>query len=95
MYLPREIWYNIFEYDLTYKSLYDNVMNEIILRYADGKWWIKRLAPYVYGSRIYYDGEWSSRERRELCFLSRSTDLYGARQYFNLKDVLLQIKYNK
>ena len=90
MYLPKKIWNKIYEYDITYKLLYDKAMREIELRYDDGRWWIRQSGLYVKGSRKYYGiytTEWSNREYAELNFLSRNQDRYNVIYYLHLKDV--------
>ena len=53
MYLPNTVWKLIYEFDLTYKLLYDEVIREIDLRYDNGRWWIRQTGLYVKGSRKY------------------------------------------
>ena len=96
MYLPKQIWSKIYEYDITYKLIYDNVMREIKLRYDDGRWWIRQSQLYVKGSRKYYGiytTEWSNREYAELNFLTRCKDRYNVIYYLHLKDVLEELKH--
>ena len=54
MYLCREIWREIWSYDLTYRKLFDTVMQEIKLRYDDGRWWVRQSGLLVLGSRQYF-----------------------------------------
>tara|TARA_B100001059_G_C17260928_1_gene298922 strand:+ start:111 stop:497 length:387 start_codon:yes stop_codon:yes gene_type:complete len=53
MYLCRELWREIWSYDLTYRKLFDTVMQEIKLRYDDGRWWVRQSGLLVLGSRKY------------------------------------------
>jgi hypothetical protein len=53
MYLCRELWREIWSYDLTYRKLFDTVVQEINLRYDDGRWWIRQSGLLVLGSRKY------------------------------------------
>ena len=95
MYLPNHIWRRIYEYDSTYKLLYDNVMREITLRYDDGNWWIRQSGLYVKGSKKYYGiytTEWSKRDYHELNFLSRSKERDVVIYYLQLKDVLEELR---
>jgi hypothetical protein len=94
MYLPQHIWKRIYEYDSTYKLLYDTVIKEIELRYDGGRWWIRQSGLYVKGSRKHYGiytTEWSNREYAELNFLTRCQDRYNVIYYLNLKDVLEEL----
>ena len=54
MYLCRELWREIWSYDLTYRKLFDIVMQEINFRYDDGRWWIRQSGLLVLGSRKYF-----------------------------------------
>ena len=54
MYLCRELWREIWSYDLTYRKLFDTVMQEIKLRYDDGRWWVRLSGLLVLGSRRYF-----------------------------------------
>lgn len=53
MYLCRELWREIWSYDLTYRKLFDTVMQEINFRYDDGRWWVRQSGLLVLGSRKY------------------------------------------
>lgn len=96
-YFPRHIWRNIFQYDSTWRKKYDEVMNEIKLRYNDGLWWIKSTGIVTYGSRKYYSNNgsnnFSKRELIELNFLDRVSDYKITNQYFNYRDLINQFKY--
>jgi hypothetical protein len=54
MYLCRELWREIWSYDLTYRKLFDTVVQEIKLRYDDGRWWVRQSGLLVLGSRRYF-----------------------------------------
>ena len=54
MYLCRELWREIWSYDLTYHKLFDTVVQEIKLRYDDGRWWVRQSGLLVLGSRQYF-----------------------------------------
>ena len=54
MYLCREIWREIWSFDLTYHKLFDTVVQEIKLRYDDGRWWVRQSGLLVLGSRQYF-----------------------------------------
>jgi len=54
MYLCRELWREIWSYDLTYHKLFDTVVQEIKLRYDDGRWWVRQSGLLVLGSRRYF-----------------------------------------
>lgn len=53
MYLCRELWREIWSYDLTYRKLFDTVVQEINLRYDYGRWWVRQSGLLVLGSRKY------------------------------------------
>ena len=53
MYLCRELWREIWSYDLTYHKLFDMVVREIKLRYDDGRWWVRQSGLLVLGRRKY------------------------------------------
>ena len=53
MYLCRELWREIWSYDLTYRKLFDTVVQEISLRYDLGRWWVRQSGLLVLGSRKY------------------------------------------
>ena len=53
MYLCRELWRVIWSYDSTYRKLFDTVVQEINLRYDDGRWWMRQSGLLVLGSRKY------------------------------------------
>ena len=53
MYLCRELWREIWSYDLTYRKLFDTVIREINFRYDDGRWWVRQSGLLVLGSRKY------------------------------------------
>ena len=54
MYLCRELWREIWSYDLTYRKLFDTVIREINLRFDDGRWWVRQSGLLVLGSRKYF-----------------------------------------
>ena len=53
MYLCRELWREIWSYDLTYRTLFDTVVQEINSRYDLGRWWVRQSGLLVLGSRKY------------------------------------------
>lgn len=95
MYLPNTVWKLIYEFDLTYKLLYDEVIREIDLRYDNGRWWIRQSGLYVKGSRKYYGiykTEWSKRDYAELNFLTRDKEYGNTIYHLHLIDVLSELK---
>lgn len=106
MYLCRELWREIWSYDLTYRKLFDIVVQEINLRYDDGRWWVRHSGLLVLGSRKYFFdvnsnenkvskknySAWSTRSYYELNFLTRDNDYSISMQFFRLQDVLREFK---
>ena len=86
--LPKHIWSKIYSYDSTYRTIYDKVVDEIRLRYDDGKWWIKQTGILVEGSRYSpFEDKWRDRGVCELNFLTRTNHFSLVQQYFFLQDV--------
>ena len=99
MYLCRELWREIWSYDLTYHILFDTVVQDIKLRYDDGRWWIRQSGLLVLGSRKLFENNsckkvssWSVRSYYELNFLTRDNDYSISMQFFRLQDVLREFK---
>ena len=108
MYLCRELWIEIWSYDLTYRKLFDTVVQEINLRFDDGRWWVRQSGLLVLGRRKYFlnslnlidknkEGkknysDWSDRSYYELNFLTRDNDYSISMQFFRLQDVLREFK---
>ena len=91
MYIPNSIWIKIYSYDPTYKILFDYVIDEINLRYDDGKWWLKHLGVRITGSRkIVYKNKiiFDKKVLRELYLLDRNTDGTVVLQYFKYQELI-------
>ena len=89
MYLDKIIWDKIYEYDSTYRDLFNKVIREIDLRYDGGLWWIKKTGLLVKQppetSRLRY----KRNDLVELNFLTRENDISIMLGYFHLKDATL------
>lgn len=103
IYFPNTIWMNIFSFDPTYKLLYNNVMDEIRLRFDNGKWWIKRTGllvkePPETKNNLFINQKTRHRYKRhglvELNFLTRDTDLYLSKIFFKHRDIIQEL-HNK
>ena len=93
MYLCRELWREIWSYDLTYHKLFDAVIQEINLRYDNGRWWVRKSGLLVLGSRkCILDFNWTKRSYYELNFLTRDNDYSISAQFFILQDILQEFK---
>ena len=98
MYFPSNIWMNIFSFDPTYKLLYNKVINEINLRFDNGKWWIKRTGLLVKTppENLFINQKTRCRYKRngmvELNFLTRDTDYNLCKLFFKNRDLIQEIK---
>ena len=69
------------------------VVQEIKLRYDDGRWWVRQSGLLVLGSRkCIEDLNWKKRSYYELNFLTRDNDYSISIQFFTLQDVLREFK---